>query len=275
MRITSGSVAVVTGAGSGIGRGTALALAHRGASVVIADINGDRVEAAVADISAATGADVVGVVTDVTDQVSVDRLADSAFDRFGNVHILCNNAGTATVGYCWDAPISDWSFVLGVNLMGAVHGIRSFVPGMLESGEPGHLVNTSSMAGLIPVPLNAAYTASKHALIGLARTLEAEFAAIEAQIGVSVVCPGSVNTSIVDDEIARYADAGPLAAPAKAVLDTLKAGIDTGMPPADAGEMIVKSIEANRFWVFPNSEEFFGPAEDEWSRIQLCRRPLS
>jgi NAD(P)-dependent dehydrogenase (short-subunit alcohol dehydrogenase family) len=267
-------VAVVTGGGSGIGRGLGLALARRGARVVLADLSGERLERAVDEIRAATGAEVVGVLTDVTDQPSVDRLAERALDVFGAVHVVCNNAGTATVGYSWEAPISDWAAVLNVNLMGVVHGIRSFVPRMLETKVAGHVVNTSSMAGLIPVPLNAAYTASKHAVVGLSRTLEAELVSVGAPIGVTVVCPGSVATAIVDDEIARYESAGGLSAPQRKILEQLKAGIDVGMKADDAGEMVVNAVENDRFWAFPNAEEFFGPAESEWSRVQDCRKPL-
>ena len=275
MQITGDHVAVVTGGGSGIGLGIALALARRGARVVLADLSETRLDRAVDDLRSATGAQVVGVQTDVADQASVDRLAERTIETFGTVHLVCNNAGTATVGFSWEAPLSDWVSVLGVNLMGVVHGIRSFVPRMLDAKVQGHIVNTSSMAGLIPVPLNAAYTASKHAVVGLSRTLEAELMAVGAPIGVSVVCPGSVTTAIVDDEIARYESAGGLSAPQRAVLEQLKSGIDNGMKPEDAGEMIVKSIEAGRFWVFPNAEEFFGPVEAEWMRIQECREALT
>jgi len=269
-----GRVAVITGAGSGIGRGTALVLARRGASIVLADLNAERVAEAAEEVRTSTGAKAIGVVTDVSDQASVDNLADRAFAEFGNVHVLCNNAGTATVGYSWEAPLSDWAFTLGVNLMGPVHGIRSFVPRMLEKGEPGHIVNTSSMAGLRAVVLNAAYTASKHAVVGLSRTLEADFATIGAPIGVSVVCPGGVSTAIIDDQIARYASAGPLGEAEQGVLDGLKAVVDEGMSPERAGEMIAAAIEGDRFWVFPNAESLFGPVEDEWARIQECRKAV-
>jgi short-subunit dehydrogenase len=143
---------------------------------------------------------------------------------------------------------------------------------MLEKGEPGHIVNTSSMAGLIPVPLKAPYTASKHALIGLTRTLEAEFAMIGAPIGVSVVCPGGVSTSIIDDEIARYTAAGPIGQTEQGILDHFKAVVDSGISPEQAGEMIATAIESNRFWVFPNAADYFGPVEEEWTRIQECRK---
>jgi short-subunit dehydrogenase len=142
---------------------------------------------------------------------------------------------------------------------------------MIESDAPGHIVNTASMAGLIPVPLHASYKASKHALIGLSSTLEVELQSVRAPIGVSVVCPGSIRTAIIDDAIKRYeAKADPSPA-AQQVLQELKAGVDAGMHARDAGEMIVDAIEQNRFWVFPNVEELFAPAEEEWSRIQRCR----
>jgi NAD(P)-dependent dehydrogenase (short-subunit alcohol dehydrogenase family) len=266
-----GTVAVVTGAGAGLGLGIALTLAKRGASVVVADISLDRASEAAELIGHATAAEVLGVQTDVSDPKQVDDLAVAALERFGAVDILCNNAGTATVGYSWEAPLSDWDFVFGVNFMGAVHGIRSFVPHMLAGGRPGHIVNTSSMAGLIAVPLKAPYTASKHAVVGLSKTLRGELQSISAPIGVSVVCPGPIATTMIDDEIARYRAAGPLDAASQQVLDGLKAVVDQGISREQAGEIVVAAIADDRFWVFPNSTDYFAPFDADYAELMSSK----
>jgi NAD(P)-dependent dehydrogenase (short-subunit alcohol dehydrogenase family) len=262
-----GTVAVVTGAGSGLGLGIALTLAKRGASVVLADISIDRASEAAGQISHATGAEVLAFQTDVADQQQVDDLSLAALERFGAVDILCNNAGTATVGYSWEVPLSDWELVFGVNFMGAVHGIRSFVPHMLAGGRPGHIVNTSSMAGLLAVPMKAPYTASKHAVVGLSKTLRGELQSLSAPIGVSVVCPGPIATNIIDDEIARYRAAGPLDRPSQEVLDGLKAVVDQGISGEQAGQIVVDAIADDRFWVFPNSTDYFGVVEADFAEM--------
>ena len=263
-----GSIAVVTGAGSGIGRGIALALAKRGVHTVVADLSEQRAHEAAKHVHETTGVDVLAVQVDVSDQSQVERLADRSFDRFGNVDILCNNAGTATVGYCWEIPLSDWQFVLGVNLMGAVHGVRAFLPRMLSEGRAGHVVNTSSMAGLVPVPLKAPYVASKHALVGFSKTLRSELESIGAPIGVSVVCPGPVATKIIDDEIARYDASGDIDQASQAVLDGLKTVVDSGISGEQAGEIVVDAVAHNHFWVFPNSEDYFGAVDAEFAEMR-------
>jgi NAD(P)-dependent dehydrogenase (short-subunit alcohol dehydrogenase family) len=182
-------------------------------------------------------------------------LAEAAYAEFGRVHLLCNNAGTASVGYCWETPLSEWELVLGVNLMGAVHGIRSFLPRMLSDGDEGHVVMTASMAGLVPVALKAPYTASKHAVVGLSHALRAELESIGAPIGVTVVYPGAIATSIIGDEAARYAGAGPLAPAAQAVLDHLGAMVDEGMPAETAGALIIDAVRRGQRVVMPNAED--------------------
>jgi NAD(P)-dependent dehydrogenase (short-subunit alcohol dehydrogenase family) len=189
-----GQVAVVTGAGSGIGRSTALLLARLGATVHAADLDERAVTAVAAEIEAAGGKGRAHV-TDVSDPASVGDLAERVFAAEGAVDVLHNNAGVGHAGPVEDTTLDEWRRILGVNLMGVVYGIHFFVPRMLRQGRPAHIVNTASMAGLVPVAEMAPYATSKHAVVGLSESLNAELA--PRGIHVSAVCPGFVNTSII------------------------------------------------------------------------------
>jgi NAD(P)-dependent dehydrogenase (short-subunit alcohol dehydrogenase family) len=185
-------VAVVTGAASGIGFALCEAFAAAGMRVVLADVHPAALEAAAERL----GGDVLAVPTDVTSWDAVDELEARAVERFGNVHVLCNNAGVQLPGVTWKFTHAEWEWVLGVNWGGVVHGIRSFVPGMVAHGEPGHIVNTASLGGLIAFPGLAPYTAAKHAVVGLSEVLAHDLHAAGSAISVSVLCPGSVHTSL-------------------------------------------------------------------------------
>ncbi len=192
----TGQVAVVTGAGSGIGRATALLLARLGGMIHAADRDDQRVSAVVAEIEAA-GGQATAHVTDVGDAAAVEALAQRVFAADGAVDVLHNNAGIGHAGPVDETTLEDWQRVLGVNLLGVVHGIHYFVPRMLRQSRPGHVVNTASLAGLVPVAEMAPYATSKHAVVGLSESLNAELA--PRGIHVSAVCPGFVNTEIVAD----------------------------------------------------------------------------
>lgn len=200
MRTLEGRVGVVTGAASGIGKAMAAVLAAEGVKVVLADVEEGALSTAVDEL-AATGADVLGHVTDVADSASVQALADATVAHFGAAHIVCNNAGVSgLVQQSWAAPIEDWTWVLGVNVLGVVNGIRSFLPILLQQDE-GHVVNTGSAACFEALPGMAAYGASKHAVLGLSEALYREMKAIGAPVGVSVLIPaGTVNTNIMRSE---------------------------------------------------------------------------
>lgn len=197
MKTLEGRVGVVTGAASGIGRALAKVLAAEGVKVVLADVEEGALKEAVDEL-AAGGHDVFGQVTDVADAASVQALADATVAHYGAAHIVCNNAGVAgLVQQSWTAPIEDWNWVLGVNVMGVVNGIRAFMPILLQQDE-GHIVNTGSAACFEALPGMAAYGASKHAVLGLSEALYREMKAIGAPIGVSVLIPaGTVNTHIM------------------------------------------------------------------------------
>jgi NAD(P)-dependent dehydrogenase (short-subunit alcohol dehydrogenase family) len=195
MKSLAGRVAVVTGAASGIGLAITEAFLAEGMQVAMADINADALRAQ-ADRLRDGGGDVLAVLTDVRDPDAVDRLGREVVARFGALHVAVNNAGIVITGNSWELPLKDWQRVLDVNLWGVIHGIHSFVPLILASGEEGHLVNIASMAAVQPHARLGPYTVAKHGLLGLSDVLRAEFEAIDAPVGVSVVMPGMIRTGM-------------------------------------------------------------------------------
>lgn len=205
LRDFAGKIAVVTGAGSGIGRATALLLARLGAKVHVTDLDGASVEAVLAEIEAA-GARGAAHAIDVADPAAVERLAERVFAADGAVDVLHNNAGVGHGGRVEDTPLEDWQRVLGVNLMGTVHGIHFFVPRMLEQGRPAHVVNTASALGLIASAELAPYCTSKFAVVGLTESLNAELA--PRGIHLTALCPGIIDTPITTAAVMRGELAG-------------------------------------------------------------------
>lgn len=185
----AGKVAVVTGAGSGIGRAIAQALALHGARVHCADINGEAVAAVAAGLP-----DAQAHTLDVSDAAAVGALADRVYEHDGRVDLLFNNAGIGHAALMAETELADWRRVIDINLMGVVHGVHAFLPRMLRQSTPSHIVNTASGAGLFPHPRMAAYTAAKHAVVGLSTSLAAELE--DSQVGVTILCPGIINTAI-------------------------------------------------------------------------------
>jgi NAD(P)-dependent dehydrogenase (short-subunit alcohol dehydrogenase family) len=191
----AGKVAVVTGAASGIGLALVEALAAHGASVVMGDIAADALREQ-RERLASEGHEVHDVVTDVRDPSSVDALAGAGVARFGNLDIAVNNAGVVNRGVTWELPLEEWHRVVDVNLWGVVHGVRSFVPRILDSGRPGHVVNVASMAAVLPVGRLGPYTVAKHGVLGLSDVLRLDLERISAPVGVSVVLPGRIRTGM-------------------------------------------------------------------------------
>jgi NAD(P)-dependent dehydrogenase (short-subunit alcohol dehydrogenase family) len=245
-------VAVVTGGASGIGKGMAARFAAAGMKLVLADVEGPALEAAVAELSR-SGAPVLGALCDVSKPASVESLAQQAFDEFGAVHVLCNNAGVAggIPKPIWEQSLEDWSWVMGVNLMGVVHGLRSFVPRMLAQGTEGHVVNTASMAGLIPGA--GIYGVTKHAVVALSESLSNELLLQGAKLKVSVLCPGWVNTRIIESERNRpeapREAPGPLAPQLELARRAVAQLIAGGLDPLEVGDVVVEAIRAERFYV--------------------------
>ncbi|HEY3833855.1 MAG TPA: SDR family NAD(P)-dependent oxidoreductase [Acidimicrobiia bacterium] len=271
MKVFEGRVAVVTGGASGIG----LALAHRfgraGMKVVLGDVEAPALERAVAEL-ASVGVDATGVPCDVTDPAQMDALARAALDAHGAVHVFCNNAGVGGGGLSWEAPLSTWEWVLGVNLWGVIHGVRTFVPILLQQDES-HIVNTASVAGLTAAPFMGPYNASKHAVVAISETLHHELALTGARTRVSVLCPGWVNTGIATSERNRPAhltvqeatDAD--AAQAETMRGMLQTMIESGMSPDRVADQVFDAISDERFWILTHS----GDGDDAWT-VAVNRR---
>jgi NAD(P)-dependent dehydrogenase (short-subunit alcohol dehydrogenase family) len=247
MELTGGQVAVVTGAASGIGLGIAKAMAGRGLSVVLADVEAG----ALADATKAVeerGVPALAVRTDVSDAAAVDELARRTLERFGRVDVVCNNAGVATNNKAtWEMDELDWQWVLGVNLWGVVHGIRTFVPKLVAQGH-GHVVNTASIVGLSYGPEIAPYTASKHAVVAISETMRGELATRAPGVGVTVLCPSYVPTRIGDAERNRPAELTPDWGTAVHGRPRDRSGLDPVAPDA-VGEMVAGAVESGRFYL--------------------------
>jgi NAD(P)-dependent dehydrogenase (short-subunit alcohol dehydrogenase family) len=267
----------VTGAASGIGRSLAKRFAALGMKCVLADLQADALREVERELAAA-GARVVSRRTDVSRADDVAALAAAAQEAFGRIHVVCNNAGVFTGGLAWEHSVADYEWVLSVNLWGVIHGIRSFVPILLEQGDEAHVVNTASMAGLIHMPMNAAYTLSKHAVVSLSETLHHELRMKQSKVGVSVVCPELVATRIGDAErnrpphLKRASDAE--SSPERALVEQAirTSTAQRGISPDAIAERTLAAIRENRFYVL---------AEDDWKRavdvrcedIRLARNP--
>jgi NAD(P)-dependent dehydrogenase (short-subunit alcohol dehydrogenase family) len=252
MQDLAGKTAVITGAASGMGRAFAERFADAGMNIVLADVEVPRLEEAAAAV-AARGVETLAVPTDVSDAAAVDRLRDAALERFGRVHLVCNNAGVGGSLSGRHIDLDEWRWVLGVNLWGVVHGHRSFLPHLLEHGD-GHIVNTASMAGHFPG--HGAYSASKWAVVAITEGLYQQLRAQGSTVGVSCLCPGWVATDIGTSDRNRPEWAAPrgLAEPVdeeaarvrEYVLDQLR----HGMPPAEVADMVHDAVLADRFWIF-------------------------
>ena len=256
MKDLKGKVAVVTGGASGIGNGMATRFAEEGMKVVLADIEEGPLADAEKRLTDA-GATVLAVPTDVTKADQMGALAQKTFDTFGTVHVICNNAGVATGGPMWTLTEADWQWVLGVNLWGVIHGVRVFVPRMVDQAD-GHVVNTASMAGLTSAPMMGPYNVSKHGVVTLSETLAAELALFGSPVKVSVLCPGWVNTRINEadrnrpPELQDAAQADPsMAEMGRQLLDGL---IASGLPPSEVASRVLDAIREERFYILTHPE---------------------
>ncbi len=250
MKDLAGKTAVVTGGGSGIGRGTVLALAEAGMHVVVADLDQDTANA-VADEASALGPRAIGVRTDVTDRSSVEALADTAYSGFGAVHVLHNNAGVAVFQSIDKTTDAEWAWILSVNLQGVINGIQVFLPRMQAQSDPAHIVNTASMAGHVAGPNLGAYNASKFAVVAISETLAAELAG--TRIGVSVLCPGGVQTNIFRHAVEQRPAGG-----AEMQTINLSGGLERMMDPLVVGKLVRTAIQEDELYIFTHPE--FGVA---------------
>lgn len=254
-------VAVVTGAASGMGLAFAHRFAEEGMAVVAADIESEPLAMAEAALKA-KGGRVLAVRTNVMSEDEVNALADRAFATFGNVHIVCNNAGVAATAATlrsrpWETPLSDWEWTWGVNFMGVLYGIRAFIPRMLANGDEGHIVNTASMAGLA-TGANP-YNISKHSVVCLTEGIYKEFKGMGAKLSASVLCPGLIRTAILDAERNRPDELGGRTATnladqradVRMFAAAFSAALDQGYEPEEVARQVFEAIRDDRFYIFP------------------------
>ncbi len=259
MKDVSGRVGVITGAASGIGRGMAESFAAAGMKLVLSDVRGDALESTTQDLRL-RGAEIIGVPADVSKPEEVQALAEAALDRYGAVHVLCNNAGVgAGARSTWEATLEDWHWILGVNLMGVVHGVRSFMPILLQQEVGGHIVNTASLAGLNTTGGASLYAVSKFGVVALSEHVYLELRQMGANVSVSVLCPGFVNTQIQanSEHLAReFSTPSPRTEGefADAFRDWFAQQIAGGLAPREVGDQVLDAILADRFYILTHPE---------------------
>ncbi len=259
MQTLQDRVVVVTGAGSGIGRALALGYAARGSKIVVADIQDDARDETVALLEAG-GTEAIGVKVDVSSADSVEALAAATIDRFGEVHVVCNNAGVGGGGLIKDQQLVDWKWVIDVNLWGVIHGVHFFLP-HLRAAEEAHIMATSSVAGLTSTPGLGPYNAAKFGVVGLMETLFHEMERDDSNVGVSVLCPGVVRTNIITAQrnrpthLKRERKGGPIGDDARRRNANVAAALaERGMDPADVATCVINASLERRFWVLSHPE---------------------
>ncbi|MCS5637895.1 MAG: SDR family NAD(P)-dependent oxidoreductase [Myxococcota bacterium] len=255
MQEFEGRVAVVTGGGSGIGEALSRACSARGMKVVVVDVEESAAKRVVDGIQAG-GGDAFPAVVDVRHRAELERLAREVDERYGGCHLLCNNAGVLVTRPVLELEEKDWAWTLAVNLMGPIHAVSVFLPGMIASGEPGHVVNTASIAGLVALPQMdlGAYTTSKFALVGYSEYLRADLAAQGIPIGVSVVCPGAVETRIAESERNRPGELDTGQGGKTSVADPGGPGVAGLQNPRAAAERILAGVERDEAWILTHPE---------------------
>jgi len=257
MKEFAGKVAVITGAASGIGRAIAEQSVRAGMKVVLADIEEGPLAEAGAELEAMGGA-VLCVKTDVSKRGEVEELARQAFDAFGAVHLLFNNAGVAAGGAPWEATWNDWEWVIGVDLWGVIHGVKIFTPLMLAQNTECHIVNTASAAGLTAGGFSAPYSVSKHAVVALSESLFLTLQQRKSQVGVSVLCPGITRTNVAYAERNRPEDLRneptPLSPEMQAGRAAIQAVLAGAMPPSQVAEIVFDAIGKEQFYIFTHPE---------------------
>lgn len=264
MELQAGQVAVVTGAGSGIGLALAERFASAGLNIVAADVQDDALASA-ADRIGAHGVEVHTVRCDVSKEDQVAALTGATLERFGGVHVVCNNAGVAARADPWFGPLSAWEWVMGVNFWGVVHGCRAFLPHLIGGG---HIVNTASIAGVYP-GFSPAYDASKHAVVAISEGLFNAMTMVGLPVGVSVLCPGWVRTQIMDADRNWPSELGerpPLSPQSEIVGHHVRRAIAEGVTPAFVADAVAEAVLADRFWVIPQ-QEFLDLCVRRWDTI--------
>jgi NAD(P)-dependent dehydrogenase (short-subunit alcohol dehydrogenase family) len=261
MKDFKGKVAVVTGAASGIGLGLAERCAKEGMKVVLADIEENALARAEKDIKA-MGVSTLAVCTDVSKADNIECLARKTLDAFGEIHLLCNNAGVDVKATVRESTLADWRWVLGVNLWGVINGIHFFTPIMIKQGTECHIVNTASMAGLYTDWCGSPYTVSKHAIIAISEILYRELEQRSSNIGVSVLCPGPIGTNLVESARNRPVElynkpgewAGISDPKIQSYIETLTRMIKDVMSPQQVADITFNAIKEKKFYILANAE---------------------
>jgi len=277
MRDFEDKVAVVTGAASGIGWALAERAAREGMKVVLADIEEEALAQAEKEIGAAGGT-ALAVRTDVSKAGDVEALARETLDAFGEVHLVCNNAGVGlAMKASWEATLEDWQWCLGVNLWGVIHGIHTFVPIMLEQGTEGHVVNTASAAGLTSLPYVAPYHASKHAVVTITESLHHELSLLNSDVKASVLCPGFIRTRIMDAYRTRPTELGTESADESttipAMLEAYRQAVEFGLPAVYVAEQVFHAIWQERLYIH-TSFDYLDSVRRRADNIVLQRNPV-
>jgi NAD(P)-dependent dehydrogenase (short-subunit alcohol dehydrogenase family) len=275
MKDLTDRVAVVTGAASGIGRAMVESFLNAGMKVVLADIDEERLESTLGALKN-FDANVLAVSTDVSQAEHVEALAQKTLDKFGAVHVLCNNAG---IGYggrnSWETPLAGWGWIIGVNLMGVVHGIHTFMPIMLAQDTEAHIVNTASVAGLLRNAFNIPYGVTKHAVVALSESLHLELLNRSSKVKVSVLCPGPVATDIMhSSERLRPATVPPPPelTPEEAVFrKAFEIYVERGLDPKEVGRQVLEAIREERFYVI--THDFNNSIEPRMQNILSAKNP--
>jgi NADP-dependent 3-hydroxy acid dehydrogenase YdfG len=264
MKDFKNKVAVITGAANGIGRGIANIAAKEGMKIVLADIEADALSKAEDELKA-TGVTVLSILTDVSKAEDVKLLAQKTVDTFEEVHLLFNNAGVVLPGPIWEHSLLDWKWIIDVNLWGVIHGIRNFIPIMLKQDNECHIVNTSSLAGLMSGDTGV-YSVTKHGIVALSEALAKELEQANSKIKVSVLCPSFVNTTIMDCErnrpvkycgsdyipatekvIAKYPES-------KSVFEILRRMFESGLSPDQAAEIVFQALKEEEFYILTHTD---------------------
>jgi len=261
-------VAVVTGAASGIGLAISREFGRQGMRVVLSDVSEERLNNAVTDVGS-EGIECIGVITDVRSAEAVDALAQAAVDSYGQVHVICNNAGAGVFGRQWELSEQDWAWAIDICLWGVVNGVRAFVPRMLASQAQCHVVNVASMGGLLTAPFVGPYATAKHAVVGLSKSLRAELGG--TNVGLTLVCPGNVRTDVARRMRERRDSQDPGGSPdLDSFLNLLEIGLqdENAMDPADVGKLVVQAIKTNQFWLLPNGAPQLSLVEADFEEMR-------
>jgi NAD(P)-dependent dehydrogenase (short-subunit alcohol dehydrogenase family) len=267
-------VSVITGAASGIGKAMAQQFAAEGMQLVLADIEHEPLLQLAGQLRAA-GTHVISQRVDVSKPDDLDMLAARAYDEFGAVHLLCNNAGILPPGApVWKEPLSTWQWTLNVNFFGVLHGVQAFVPRMLKENHEAHIVNTASLAGLTTRPLMSAYNVSKHAVVALSECLHAELQLTTDKIHVSVLCPAFAKTRLAESARNKPEDVQADPSASFGFYDALRHVVEEGTPPETIVSAMMEAVRENQFWILTHPHLDRGIRERFESMLSRTNPPL-